>query len=199
MAGGEQQGEPAADAKADGADLARASVLAGQPGPYRLHVIERPPLPGAQVVSQRVQAPHRAAPGEKIGCYGQVSLTRQPVGLVTKIAAHPQGVVNDHHPGPRPLCRGGRQIGGDRPTRARDRHISHRAFLAASPLPHADVEIDGAKIAVRAGELPAEAAAFWPRIPKIEPYYVRYPKRADRLVPLLRLIPIKAGRLTQRR
>jgi hypothetical protein len=52
---GEQQGEPATDAKADDADLARAPVLAGQPGTYRLHVTERPPLPGAQVVPQRAQ------------------------------------------------------------------------------------------------------------------------------------------------
>ena len=106
MVQGEQQREPAADAKADDPGLARAAPLAGQPGPHGLDILESPPPPGAQVAASGQQAPHRPAPVEQIGRHGQVALARQPVGLVAQVLAHAPGVVNDHNPRPRPAREG---------------------------------------------------------------------------------------------
>jgi F420H(2)-dependent quinone reductase len=53
-------------------------------------------------------------------------------------------------------------------------------------------EVDGRKIAVRAVELSAEeAAAFWPRVLEIAPQYAKWRKQTDRVIPLLRLVPIQ--------
>jgi deazaflavin-dependent oxidoreductase (nitroreductase family) len=74
--------------------------------------------------------------------------------------------------------------------------------------PDADVEIYGSvhepggqrperggrKIAVRAVELSAEeAAACWPRVLQIAPQYAKWRNRTDRVIPLLRLIPVQKG------
>jgi deazaflavin-dependent oxidoreductase (nitroreductase family) len=49
----------------------------------------------------------------------------------------------------------------------------------------------GGKTAVRAEELPpGEAAAFWPRVLQVAPEYARYPERAGRVIPLMRLVPV---------
>jgi len=57
--------------------------------------------------------------------------------------------------------------------------------------PHADVEVEGATVHVRAEELSAEdAAAWWPRVLQIAPDYGRYLKRTNRVIPLLRLTPV---------
>ena len=57
--------------------------------------------------------------------------------------------------------------------------------------PHADVEVEGATVHVRAEELSAEdAAALWPRVLQIAPDYGRYLKRTDRVIPLLRLTSV---------
>jgi hypothetical protein len=43
---------------------------------------------------------------------------------------------------------------------------------------------------VRAEELSAEAAAtFWPHVLRVAPDYARYPRRTNRRIPLLRLMP----------
>jgi deazaflavin-dependent oxidoreductase (nitroreductase family) len=56
--------------------------------------------------------------------------------------------------------------------------------------PRAQVEIEGRRLAVRAEELSAEAAAaFWPRVLRAAPDYARYPRRTSRRIPLLRLVP----------
>ncbi|MGZ4623125.1 MAG: nitroreductase/quinone reductase family protein [Blastococcus sp.] len=56
--------------------------------------------------------------------------------------------------------------------------------------PHAQVEVDGRTIRVRAAELPAdEAAVWWPRVLRAAPDYARFPERTDRTIPLLRLSP----------
>lgn len=57
--------------------------------------------------------------------------------------------------------------------------------------PHARVEVEGTSMQVRAEELSAEdAAAFWPRVLEIAPDYAKYPKRTDRVIPLIRLVPV---------
>jgi deazaflavin-dependent oxidoreductase (nitroreductase family) len=57
--------------------------------------------------------------------------------------------------------------------------------------PHARVEVGGTSMQVRAEELSAEdAAAFWPRVLEIAPDYAKYPKRTDRFIPLIRLVPV---------
>ena len=115
MAQGEQQREPAADAKPDDPGLARAALLAGQPGPHRVDVIEGPPPPGAQVAADGQQTPHRPAPVEQVGRHGQVTLARQPVGLVAQVLAHAPRVVDDHNPGHGPPREGTARYAGTRP------------------------------------------------------------------------------------
>lgn len=57
--------------------------------------------------------------------------------------------------------------------------------------PRARVEVPGRTIEVHAEELSAdEAAAFWPRVLEVAPDYARYPRRASRRIPLIRLIPV---------
>ena len=53
MAGGEQQGEAAADAQADHPDLAGAAILAAQPAADGFHLLERSSAPAAQVAADR--------------------------------------------------------------------------------------------------------------------------------------------------
>ncbi|MGE5291977.1 MAG: nitroreductase/quinone reductase family protein [Micromonosporaceae bacterium] len=51
---------------------------------------------------------------------------------------------------------------------------------------------DGEKTLVRARELPAgEAAAFWPQVLQIAPQYATYRERAGRVIPLMRLVPVR--------
>ena len=102
MVQGEQQREPAADAKANDTGLTRAAILARQPGPHGLDILKCPSPPGTQVAADGQQAPHRPAPVEQIGRHGQIALTRQPVGLVAHVLTHAPSVVNDHNPRPRP-------------------------------------------------------------------------------------------------
>jgi deazaflavin-dependent oxidoreductase (nitroreductase family) len=60
--------------------------------------------------------------------------------------------------------------------------------LAADP--RARVEVAGRTLRVRAEELSAdEAAAFWPRILQTAADYARYPRRTNRRIRLIRLIP----------
>jgi hypothetical protein len=99
VAGGQQQGESAADAEADDTNLAGAPVLAGQPGADRFHVLVRPALPVAQVTAEGEQAAHGATGVKQIGRDGEVSVAGEPVGLVTQVPAHAVGVVDHDHPG----------------------------------------------------------------------------------------------------
>jgi deazaflavin-dependent oxidoreductase (nitroreductase family) len=56
--------------------------------------------------------------------------------------------------------------------------------------PRARVEVMDRALDVRAEELSAEEAdAFWPRVLQAAPDYAKYPKRASRRLPLLRLVP----------
>lgn len=60
--------------------------------------------------------------------------------------------------------------------------------LTADPL--ARVEVGGRTLRVRAEELSdEEAAAFWERVLQIAPDYAKYPKRTNRRIPLIRLVP----------
>jgi deazaflavin-dependent oxidoreductase (nitroreductase family) len=64
--------------------------------------------------------------------------------------------------------------------------------------PTARVEIMGCTIRVRAEELPVdEAAALWPRILRHAPTYVLYRKATDRVIPLVRLVPVGQREGTQ--
>jgi len=57
--------------------------------------------------------------------------------------------------------------------------------------PHAQVEVEGITVQVRAEELPAEdAAAWWPQVLQIAPDYGRYLRRTGRVIPLVRLTPV---------
>jgi hypothetical protein len=135
MAGGEQQGKPAADAKADDPDPARAVVPGGQPAAHCFHVLKRAALAGPQVVTKGAQASQCPAPGKQVWRSREVALAGQPVGLVAQVLAHAHGVMDDHHSPPRPLARRGREAGGHRPASGRDRHVGHHASSrgAASP------------------------------------------------------------------
>src|SRR5574341_279301 len=73
VSGGQQQREPATDAKTDDSDPAGARFLAGQPEAHGLHVLERPSPPGAQIAADGAQAGHRPAPIEEVGRHRQVA------------------------------------------------------------------------------------------------------------------------------
>jgi deazaflavin-dependent oxidoreductase (nitroreductase family) len=60
--------------------------------------------------------------------------------------------------------------------------------LVANPV--AVVEVDGRTIRICAREISGEeAASCWQRVLHVAPDYAKYPKRAGRTIPLLRLVP----------
>jgi deazaflavin-dependent oxidoreductase (nitroreductase family) len=64
--------------------------------------------------------------------------------------------------------------------------------LTADPV--ARVEVGDRTLRVRAEELSAEeTAAFWPRVLQVAPDYTKYPRRTNRRIPLIRLVPIGPG------
>lgn len=63
-------------------------------------------------------------------------------------------------------------------------------YLNLTADPRATVEVDGRTRQVRAVPMtPEEAAAWWPHVLDAAPDYARYPKRTDRRLPLVRLVP----------
>ncbi len=63
-------------------------------------------------------------------------------------------------------------------------------YLNLTADPRATVEVDGRTLQVRAVPMtPEEASAWWPRVLDAAPDYARYPKRTDRPIPLVRLVP----------
>ncbi|HTK09602.1 MAG TPA: nitroreductase family deazaflavin-dependent oxidoreductase [Ktedonobacteraceae bacterium] len=64
-------------------------------------------------------------------------------------------------------------------------------FYNLKATPTAQIQIMGRTNSVHAEELSAdEAAAFWPRVLRVAPTYVRYQKATDRSIPLMRLVPV---------
>jgi deazaflavin-dependent oxidoreductase (nitroreductase family) len=64
-------------------------------------------------------------------------------------------------------------------------------FLNLKADPTARVEFMGRTLRMRAEQLPEdEAAALWPRILRHAPTYVMYRKATDRVIPLMRLVPV---------
>jgi deazaflavin-dependent oxidoreductase (nitroreductase family) len=64
-------------------------------------------------------------------------------------------------------------------------------YFNLTATPAARVEVAGRTLNVRAEELPADqAAAFWQRVLQIAPDYARYPRRTNRRLPLMRLVPV---------
>jgi len=56
--------------------------------------------------------------------------------------------------------------------------------------PSAVAEVGERAVRVRAEELSDEAAAaFWPHVLRLAPDYARYPRRAGRRIPMIRLVP----------
>jgi F420H(2)-dependent quinone reductase len=81
--------------------------------------------------------------------------------------------------------------------------VAANSGLAAPPAwylnlrahPSATIDVDGRTRAVRAAELPRdEARAFWPRVLEQAPDYARYPRRTNRPIALVRLVPTTAHR-----
>jgi F420H(2)-dependent quinone reductase len=65
-------------------------------------------------------------------------------------------------------------------------------YLNLSAAGEAQVEVEGRTLRVRAQQLtPEEAEAFWPRVLHQAPDYARYRQRTDRVIPLLRLLPVE--------
>ena len=63
-------------------------------------------------------------------------------------------------------------------------------YFNLSSDPRARVEAGGRTLRVRAEELPAEeAAAFWECVLQVAPDYAKYPRRTNRRIPLIRLVP----------
>lgn len=57
--------------------------------------------------------------------------------------------------------------------------------------PRATVEMEGRPMAVRAVPMTSdEAAAWWPHVLESAPDYARYPRRTERPLPLMRLVPV---------
>jgi deazaflavin-dependent oxidoreductase (nitroreductase family) len=66
-------------------------------------------------------------------------------------------------------------------------------YLNLMAHPRAKVEVEGRTLQVRAEELPdREAEEFWPRVLAQAPDYRRYRERTDRVLPLVRLIPLES-------
>jgi F420H(2)-dependent quinone reductase len=64
-------------------------------------------------------------------------------------------------------------------------------YLNLTDRSEARVEVEGRQLTVRAAEMPPEEAAdWWPRVLATAPDYARYPQRAGRRIPLLRLVPV---------
>jgi F420H(2)-dependent quinone reductase len=64
-------------------------------------------------------------------------------------------------------------------------------YLNLAAVREARVEVEGRTLRVRAEQLsPEEAEAFWPRVLRQAPDYARYRQRTDRVIPLLRLVPV---------
>jgi deazaflavin-dependent oxidoreductase (nitroreductase family) len=67
-------------------------------------------------------------------------------------------------------------------------------YLNLTADPRARVEVEGRTLEVRAEELtPDEAAEQWPGVLAIAPDYARYRARTDRVIPLVRLVPVPAS------
>lgn len=65
-------------------------------------------------------------------------------------------------------------------------------FLNLEASPSATVELKGRTFTARAEQLsPEERATFWPRILKRAPSYERYLRTANRIIPLVRLVPLE--------
>ena len=121
---GEQQREPAADAKANDPGLARAALWPASQA--RTASRPRRPAPAGRASRGRwttgtsPASPRRTSraprpgnprsPASRPGCAGPGSCP---------------GVVDDHNPRPRPRTRGRRQIGGHPSAGTRDRHLGH--------------------------------------------------------------------------
>src|SRR6266571_960538 len=131
VAGGEQQGEPAADAKADDTDLARAPGLAAK--------ARCAPLPRPRTTALSARADRSRGHAGTSSCRPRRTSRALQRGIPRPPASWPgcagpgscPGVVDDNHPWPGPHTRWHRQIGGHRPARARDRHIRHHASRPA--------------------------------------------------------------------
>lgn len=65
-------------------------------------------------------------------------------------------------------------------------------FYNLKATPTARVQVMNRILQVRAEELSAdEATAFWPRVLRVAPTYVRYQQATSRPIPLVRLVPIE--------
>ena len=87
----EHQGQPAAHAIADHADLASAVLPVLQPGTRSLDVGEHPATPGARIAHDRDHAPHRPPAMKQVRRHGQVPLPDQPTGLVPQVQSSHSG------------------------------------------------------------------------------------------------------------
>ena len=88
MAGREHQREATAHAEADYADLARTVIPMREPGAHDVDIIEGPgPCHFARRALRRAGT-RFSCPAEQVGCRRQVSLVRQPVGLVPQVRRH---------------------------------------------------------------------------------------------------------------
>ena len=140
MARSEHQRVAAALAEADHADLARAVVSFGKPVARGVEVAERlrlhtwgsrvsqdPPVDGPDLADEGDHAGDPPPPVVEVRRHGEVSLARQPVRLVSQVAAHAKGVVdnNDTRPGTRAGRRG--QVRGHLAARRGDPNLSQRA------------------------------------------------------------------------
>lgn len=67
-------------------------------------------------------------------------------------------------------------------------------YLNLTAHPEALVDVEGRRLRVRAEEMSADdREAWWPRILATAPDYARYRGRTDRVIPLLRLVPVSGS------
>jgi len=70
-------------------------------------------------------------------------------------------------------------------------HTHPAWYLNLTAAGEARVEVEDRTLRVRVEQLsPAEAASFWPRVLQEAPDYAHYCQRTDRVIPLLRLVPV---------
>ena len=95
MVDGEEQREAAAHAEPDDTDLAGAVVTCREPRTHRVDVVEGAALAGGQVTERRHHAGDTVAACVEVGCDGEIPVGREPVGVLTRVGRHAEGVVDD--------------------------------------------------------------------------------------------------------
>lgn len=108
---GQLQRKPASHAETDHADTPGTINLPAEPVPCSPDIGGYIPLPGQVVEDHRAQAFQQRAAMEQVRRRHEITFAREPVGLIARIAAHADRVMNHHYARPGAIANGLSHIG----------------------------------------------------------------------------------------